>query len=167
MHVMGGYPPPQAANLRTFHRCNVFPSYPLSFHAFAHSFALFCTRAKINPFLFSRFRTLCAKHPGWGGLLLTSCPSSHRTASAQTCSVCLRVNLSDSANSALSARSALIPSLYPEQSLGDEGSRCHLGRTSVLTSLLPYVLPSLLRYIVASSSERKQQRLGSPATRHR
>jgi hypothetical protein len=62
----GGTPPPQAANLRSFQRCNVFPSYPRSFRTFAHSFALFCTRAKINPFLFNRFRTLCAKHPGWG-----------------------------------------------------------------------------------------------------
>jgi hypothetical protein len=62
----GGVPPPQAANLRSFQRCNLFPSYPLSFHTFAHSFARFCTRAKINPFLFNRFRTLCAKHPGWG-----------------------------------------------------------------------------------------------------
>src|SRR5216684_8820136 len=77
----GGVPPPKAANLRSFQRCNVFPSYPRSFHTFAHSFALFCTRAKINPFLFNRFRTLCEKHPGWGGLLLTSCPSFHRTAS--------------------------------------------------------------------------------------
>ena len=124
--------------------------YPLSFHILAHSFALFCTRAKINPFLFNRFRTLCAKHPGWGGVLLTSCPSSHRTASAQTCSVCLRVKLSDSVNSALSAPSALIPVLYPGQSLGVEGSRLHLGRTSVLTSLLPYVLTSLHPYFVTS-----------------
>jgi hypothetical protein len=59
----GGVYPPQAANLRTFHRCNVFPSYPLSFHAFAHSFALFCTRAKLNSFIFKRFRTLCKKPP--------------------------------------------------------------------------------------------------------
>ena len=40
--------------------------YPLSFHILAHSFALFCTRAKLNSFIFKRFRTLCTKHPGWG-----------------------------------------------------------------------------------------------------
>ena len=35
---------------------------------FSYLCALFCTCAKINPFLFNRFRTLCAKHPGWGPL---------------------------------------------------------------------------------------------------
>ncbi len=40
----------------------------LSFHTLAHSFALFCTHAKLNPFLFKRFRTLCQKPPGWGDI---------------------------------------------------------------------------------------------------
>src|SRR5713101_1830395 len=40
--------------------------HPFSFHALAHSFALFCTHQKLNSFVFNRFRTLCAKHPGWG-----------------------------------------------------------------------------------------------------
>src|SRR5712692_4687900 len=39
----------------------------LCFHALAHSFALFCTRAKLNSFVFKRFHTLCKKHPGCGG----------------------------------------------------------------------------------------------------
>jgi len=38
----------------------------LSFHILAHSFALFCTHTKLNPFLFKRFRTLCKKTPGVG-----------------------------------------------------------------------------------------------------
>src|SRR5260370_15477306 len=46
----------------------LFPNpYSLSFHILAHSFAHFCTRAKLNSFLFMRFRTLCQKHPGGGG----------------------------------------------------------------------------------------------------
>src|SRR5713226_3834642 len=45
----------------------LFPNpYSLSFHILAHSFAHFCTRAKLNSFLFMRFRTLCQKHPGVG-----------------------------------------------------------------------------------------------------
>jgi hypothetical protein len=43
----------------------------LSFHILAHSFALFCAQAKLNSFLFNRFRTLCPKHQGWGGVVLT------------------------------------------------------------------------------------------------
>src|SRR5712691_727777 len=45
-------------NFSTFHRCL---AYPLSFHTLAHSFALFCTHQKLNPFLSNRFRTLCQK----------------------------------------------------------------------------------------------------------
>src|SRR5260370_28130712 len=41
-------------------------NYPLSFHILAHSFAQFCTRQKLNPFIFKRFRTLCTKPPGVG-----------------------------------------------------------------------------------------------------
>jgi hypothetical protein len=44
----------------------VFPGYPLSFHALAHSFALFCIPQKLNSFIFKRFRTLCKKTGGWG-----------------------------------------------------------------------------------------------------
>jgi hypothetical protein len=34
---------------------------------FSRSCALFCTRQKLNSFLFIRFRTLCQKPPGGGG----------------------------------------------------------------------------------------------------
>ena len=40
--------------------------YPLSYQALAHSFALFCTNAELNSFLFKRFRTLSQKHGGVG-----------------------------------------------------------------------------------------------------
>src|SRR5712664_1488944 len=36
-----------------------------------HFFALFCIHAKLNSFLFKRFRTLCQKNGGWGGVLFT------------------------------------------------------------------------------------------------
>jgi hypothetical protein len=42
------------------------PRDPLYFHILAHSSAFFCTRAKLNSFLFNRFRTLWQKHRGWG-----------------------------------------------------------------------------------------------------
>jgi hypothetical protein len=45
---------------------STFCIHPLCFDNLARSFALFCTRAKLNPFLFNRFRTLCRKHRGWG-----------------------------------------------------------------------------------------------------
>src|SRR4029077_5693753 len=44
----------------------------LSFHILAHSFALSCTCAKLNSFIFKRFRTLCTKHPGVGGCVYIS-----------------------------------------------------------------------------------------------
>jgi hypothetical protein len=51
-------------------RCS-FPCYNFHYllcvYALAHSFALFCTHAKLNPFLFMRFRTLCEKRPGGVG----------------------------------------------------------------------------------------------------
>src|SRR6266849_2327527 len=34
--------------------------------AFSHSSELFCTRQKLNSFLFKQFRTLSQKHPGVG-----------------------------------------------------------------------------------------------------
>src|SRR5712664_162013 len=43
----------------------LFPVQPICFQAIAHSFALFCTREKLNSFLFRRFRTLSQKHRGW------------------------------------------------------------------------------------------------------
>ena len=49
----------------TFQR--VLLTYPLSFQARAHSFALFCIHAKLNSFLFKQFRTLSPKTPGVGG----------------------------------------------------------------------------------------------------
>src|SRR6266446_3021225 len=41
----------------------------LSFHILAHSFALFCILKEPNSLLFNRFRTLCPKTPGCGGIL--------------------------------------------------------------------------------------------------
>ena len=37
-----------------------------SLRTLLRSFTLFCNLQKLNPFLFNRFRTLCAKTPGWG-----------------------------------------------------------------------------------------------------
>src|SRR6266852_1332616 len=39
---------------------------PDSSSLFSNSCGLFCTRQKLNSLVFERFRTLCAKHPGWG-----------------------------------------------------------------------------------------------------
>lgn len=51
---------------------NVFPSYPLSVHTLAHSFA----RTKYSTLLFSIVSALFAKnHPGWGVLLPRACPA--------------------------------------------------------------------------------------------
>jgi hypothetical protein len=47
--------------------------YLFYFQSVAHSFALFCTHAKLNSFLFKRLRTLCQKHPG-GGILFSEAP---------------------------------------------------------------------------------------------
>src|SRR5439155_8658815 len=46
-----------------------YHSRPYSSSLFSHSSGLFCTLAKINPFLFMHFRTLCQKHPGVGGVV--------------------------------------------------------------------------------------------------
>src|SRR5258708_25734074 len=51
-------------NLQTCQQSNVPTIYPLSFHILANSFACFCICAKVNPFRFKRFRTLCPKHRG-------------------------------------------------------------------------------------------------------
>src|SRR6266478_4751640 len=67
--VTGGVLPPSclpSSEVQTCGRFNVFPSYSLCFQILAHSFALFCTHARLNPFIFKRFRTLCKKPPGWG-----------------------------------------------------------------------------------------------------
>src|SRR5713101_7219070 len=37
---------------------------------FLRFFALFCTHAKLNSFIFNRFRTLCKKPPGVGGTVV-------------------------------------------------------------------------------------------------
>src|SRR5690242_20078796 len=37
----------------------------LSLHGVAHSFVVFCTRSKFNPFLIKHFRTLCTKRRVW------------------------------------------------------------------------------------------------------
>ncbi len=51
--------------LQTFGPPHVFSIYPLCFQTLAHSFALFCTRAKPNSFIFKRLRTLSQKTRGW------------------------------------------------------------------------------------------------------
>jgi hypothetical protein len=50
----------------TFKRSKDSSIYPLFFHILAHSFAHFRTHAKLNPFVFKQFRTLCAIHEGDG-----------------------------------------------------------------------------------------------------
>src|SRR6266446_5269472 len=55
-------------------------SQPDSSSLFSHSSKLFCTRQKLNSFVFMQFRTLCQKHPGVGaGDVLLASP--RRTAS--------------------------------------------------------------------------------------
>ena len=64
----GGVPPPALPLHPIPILSRAKPRDPLSFHILAHSFALFCARAKLNSFVFRRFRTLCKKkHPGCGG----------------------------------------------------------------------------------------------------
>src|SRR5260370_6148142 len=68
--VTGGVLPPSclpSSEVQTCGRFNVFPSYFLCFQILAHSLALFCTHARLNPFIFKRFRTLCKKPPGGEG----------------------------------------------------------------------------------------------------
>jgi hypothetical protein len=43
-----------------------FHSMGFIFPLFSYSYALFCTMQSSNSFSLNRFRTLCAKHPGWG-----------------------------------------------------------------------------------------------------
>ena len=57
---MGGVPPAGSAH------DPYSISDPFFFHTLAHSFALFCTHAKLNSFLFLRFRTLREKLTGVG-----------------------------------------------------------------------------------------------------
>jgi|SRR5712664_572009 len=47
--------------------CFVFKLLP----TLSRFFALFCIHTKLNSFLFKRFRTLCQKNGGWGGVLST------------------------------------------------------------------------------------------------
>src|SRR5216683_1969190 len=65
----GGCVPPPALPLHPIPILSrAKPRDPLSFYILAHSFALFCARAKLNSFVFRRFRTLCKKNtPGVGG----------------------------------------------------------------------------------------------------
>jgi hypothetical protein len=57
---------PRHSEVSTFRRLDVRPSYPLRFHALAHSFDVFCAHQKLNSFLSNRFCTLCKNHPGGG-----------------------------------------------------------------------------------------------------
>src|SRR6266478_7749375 len=64
----GGCVPPPALPLHPIPILSrAKPRDPLSFHILAHSFALFCARAKLNSFVFRRFRTPCKNTPGVGG----------------------------------------------------------------------------------------------------
>src|SRR6267378_2338668 len=62
----GGYPQWRCPHDSDPLECLSHVPYLLYFQSRAHSFALFCTPQKLNPFIFKRFRTLCQKHPGWG-----------------------------------------------------------------------------------------------------
>ena len=46
-------------------RINIIPQHLMS-PLFSYSCALFCAAQNAIPNFFSNFRTLCAKHPGWG-----------------------------------------------------------------------------------------------------
>src|SRR6267143_4131590 len=48
--------------------CLFFSPYLLYFQYLENHFALFCTPQKINSFIFKRFRTLCKKKTGVGGV---------------------------------------------------------------------------------------------------
>ena len=59
----GGVPPSQLfrrSDLRTFQRVSELSP------VVSNSCTLFCSHRKLNSFIFKRFRTLRAKHPGWG-----------------------------------------------------------------------------------------------------
>ncbi len=49
------------SDVQTWRCFNAVLNYPLSFHTLAHSFALFCTLAKRNSFVFNQFCTLRQK----------------------------------------------------------------------------------------------------------
>ena len=61
-------------------------NFRLSTSFFSHSYALFCTAQNRNPFYFKYFRTLCAKHPGWGVLSFSanSVPAALKSTRAST-----------------------------------------------------------------------------------
>src|SRR5882762_5008008 len=57
IHFDGGYGVPsdlERFDVPMFKSSNDSSIYPLSFHTLGHSFALFCTRQKINSFIFKR-----------------------------------------------------------------------------------------------------------------
>ncbi len=59
-----------------------FKRFPDLSPVFSYLCALFCTHQNHNSFVFKRFRTLCAKHPGWGTPFLPeSKPASDKDAS--------------------------------------------------------------------------------------
>src|SRR5229473_3283144 len=87
MHGMGGVYP---LDVRTFTRFDAFPTYPLSFHILAHSFAL----GQSSTLLFSIDSALFAEnHPGWGYPLAfrhsqSHCPPSPYQAAWHTLNDC-------------------------------------------------------------------------------
>jgi hypothetical protein len=54
-----------------------YHSAPLSRPLFSYSYALFCTGKNTNSRIPNHLRTLCAKHPGWGGPAFSSSASQH------------------------------------------------------------------------------------------
>jgi hypothetical protein len=61
--IIGG----RACAISPFRRSSIFRHIPFSFkplRTLLHSFALSCTRAKLNSFVFSQLRTLCPKTRG-------------------------------------------------------------------------------------------------------
>jgi len=76
IHFDGGvYPPPRRSDVQTFKPCDVFPSYPLSFHTLANSFA----PRKIISLVLSRTSKLFAQNNrGWGSHFSSEKPFSPR-----------------------------------------------------------------------------------------
>ncbi len=79
----GGWGPRAIPPTQTVSTCaTVFCSTPHQYHSmgltpplFSYSYALFCYTENAKPLIFSRFRTLCTKHAGWGCLSF-SAPSA-------------------------------------------------------------------------------------------
>jgi hypothetical protein len=67
IHFDGGVPVVAQPITTAIPSSRILIPYPLSFHILAHSFALFCVGAKLNSFVFRRFRTLSQNTGGGTG----------------------------------------------------------------------------------------------------